>query len=136
MHHHSNKDTVKSDKGFIFVDEETRQWIKHYYGLIDEFPLEQLITHSEKEGKINFISKGVYNLLATDKRNTLNIINCGVKLFGFNKLKKISNEETHCKYRVCQDGMLYLIPYMKKRLLFCNTNFLVKILRQKDVLVK
>ena len=132
----NQKTAVKSDKGFNYLDEETRNWIKNYYGLIDEFPLEQLITKSETEKKINYISTGVYNFLKTDKRNNLTIINCGVKIFGFNKLKNLKNEETHCKYRVCQDGLLYLLPFMKKRLLFCNTNFLIKILKQTDVLVK
>lgn len=130
------KNIAKIDRGFSFVDEETRNWIKNYYGLIDEFPLQQLITHSEKEKKINFVSTGVYNFLKSDKRNNLNIINCGVKMFEFIKLNDIKHEDTHCRYRVCQDGMLYLIPFMRKRVFFCNINFFVKILQKKEVLVK
>ena len=127
---------AKKDKGYEFVDEETAKWLKDYYGLTDGFPLNQLMTQSKKEKKIKYISKGVYDYLISDKKNNLNFINSGVKMFEFNKLKNLNNSDTHCKYRVCQDGMLYLIPYMKKRVFFCDSLFFAKVLKDVDILVK
>ena len=131
----NSKPIAKYKKGFSIIDDETGKWLKDYYGLTDEFPLEQLITQSKKEKKINYISKGVYNFLMSDKRNNLNVMNAGVRMFGFNKLKNYKNELVHCTYRVCQDGMLYVIPYMRKRVLFCDTNFFKKALKEIDILV-
>ena len=45
----NQKPAGKHQKGYSIIDEETAKWLKEYYGLIDEFPFEQLITQSKKE---------------------------------------------------------------------------------------
>jgi len=109
-------------------------WIKDYYGISNDFPFNQLVTYSIIFKKINFISKGVLNFLDNDVRNHLNLISCGVKLFSCNKLKKIENQDFHCKYRICQDGVMYLLPYMTKRIVYCEEKFLIRILKEVDII--
>ena len=64
--------------------------------------------------KIYFISKEVSEFLYSDSfKNQMNIINLGVQVFQRNNSRF---NGTECIYRVVQDGILNLIPYMTKRL--------------------
>lgn len=81
---------VSPNKGVMFVskmEDNIIDWLKNYYGLNSKFPFDQLITQSQIAKKINFVSRGVYELLLADKRGQLKLINLGVKLFSFNKKK-------------------------------------------------
>lgn len=127
---------VHEDKGVFFLHDypQITSTIKEYYGLSNEFPFEQLITHSKIQKKLSFVSKGVYNLLQHDNRNQLKIMACGVKLFSINKktLDK-SGQIEHCLYRVCQDGLMYAIPFMRKRVYFCGKELFLQLIKGVDV---
>ena len=123
------------ERSFHFVKEkfgDKINWIKNYYGIEDEFPFEQLVTFSDICKKINFTSKGVVNLLKLDKEQKLKIENAGVKLFKANKQKN-ENVIDFCLYRVCQDGLMYLLPFMHKRIYYVDEEFFVEILRKKEI---
>ena len=120
---------------FYFVKdiyEDKIDWIRNYYGIDDEFPFEQLATFSKICKKINFISRGVMNLLKLDKNKKLFIQNAGVKLFKANK-QKDENAVNFCLYRVCQDGLMYLLPFMHKRIFFVNEKIFVNVLKKKEI---
>ena len=75
------------------------QYIKAYYGLSEDFPVDQLITQSDDMNKLFFISEAVSKFLYADcDSHNLNIINMGVSLFLRNKSKFSSN--TECIFRV------------------------------------
>lgn len=79
--------------------------------------MEQLITQSDEMNKLYFISEPVSRFLYADSgSHNLNIINMGVPVFLRNKSKFSSNSE--CIFRISQDGLLNLIPYMTKRLVY------------------
>jgi hypothetical protein len=64
--------------------------------------------------KISFISKELSDYLYTDCfKNQLNLINLGVTAFVRNNSRMGTNSD--CIYRVCQDGILNVLPYMRKR---------------------
>ena len=107
-------------------------WIKNYYGIEDEFPFAQLVTFSDICKKINFASLGVINLLKLDKDKKLVIENAGVKLFKANK-QKDENAINFCLYRICQDGLLYLLPFMHKRIFFVKEKFFIEILSKREI---
>lgn len=70
--------------------------------------------------KIYFISKEISQFLYADcNSHNLNIVNMGVTLFHRNSSKYSSNSE--CIFRISQDGLLNLIPYMSKRLIWAPT---------------
>ena len=132
----SNKinEKIERKRAFEFVNEKFEsefKWIYDYYGIDNDFPGEQLITFSDLGKKINFISKGVCDLLKGDKRNQLDLQNAGVKLFKKNKQKGDSDD--FCHYRICQDGLMYLIPYMHKRLFYVDKEVFVEILTKKEL---
>ena len=97
------------------------QWIVDYYGIDSDFPLEQLTTQSTVAKKICFVSKGVCDLLKADKRHQLKLQNAGVKLFKRNKAK--ADDENYCLYRICQDGLMYALPFMHKKVHYVDTEF-------------
>lgn len=67
--------------------------------------------------KLFFISEEVSNFLYADASSkNLTIINMGVALFHRNTSKFSSN--TECIFRISQDGLLNLIPYMTKRIVY------------------
>ena len=96
------------------------QYLQAYYGLSASFPVDQLITQSDDMKKLYFISPQLSKFLYADANSHhLNIINMGVTMFHRNNSKHSSNSE--CIFRVSQDGLLNLIPYMNKRLIYVST---------------
>ena len=81
--------------------------------------MDQLITQSDEMKKLYFISPEVSKFLYANTASQLNIINMGVALFHRNSSKYSSNSD--CIFRISQDGLLNLIPYMSKRLIFVST---------------
>jgi len=96
------------------------QYLQAYYGLAETFPVDQLITQSDDMKKLYFISPALSKFLYADcNSHQLNIVNMGVTMFHRNNSKHSSNSE--CIFRISQDGLLNLIPYMNKRLIFVST---------------
>ena len=130
-----SKDKVQQSKGFTFFNENFNtwaQWIKEYYGLTDAFPLDQLITVSDEGKRVNLVSRGVADLINNDSRNQLKIINSGVKIFERQKVKN-EDESTFCHYRICQDGVNYVVPYMSKSLVFVSEEAFVYCLKKENL---
>ena len=70
--------------------------------------------------KIYFISAELSKFLYADSAaHNLNIVNMGVALFHRNSSKFSSN--TECIFRISQDGLLNLIPFMTKRIVWAPT---------------
>ena len=89
--------------------------MKAYYGLGDSFPYDQLVCQNTEMKKIFYISKEVSDYLYCDAaKHELNIIDIGVLLFQRNVTRHGSNSE--CIFRIAQDGILNLVPYMSKRI--------------------
>lgn len=66
--------------------------------------------------KIYFISRQVSDYLRCDaQKHALNIIDIGVLVFQRNISKFGSSAE--CIFRIAQDGILNLVPYMSKRII-------------------
>jgi 16S rRNA C967 or C1407 C5-methylase (RsmB/RsmF family) len=134
---HKDKKIHNSTKDISFVinsNTEIIKWIQDFYGFnanenSAQFPIDQLVTSSKIFKKINFVSKGVANLINSDKRNQLKLINIGVKLFSMNKQKNPEEDLDYCKYRICQDGLFYAIPFLTKRIFFRQEEFFINLLK-------
>ena len=88
--------------------------MKAYFGL-ENFPVDQLIAEDEHMKKITFITEELSKYLYMDCfKSQLNIINMGVTAFNRNISRHGTNSD--CIYRICQDGILNIVPYMTKRL--------------------
>lgn len=107
---------------------EELTWLRDYYGLKEDFPFHQLASHSDKTSKINYISKGVYRYLKNDVRQQVKIITCGVRVFS--QTRGTFNSINECRYRLCQDGILYALPYVTKRVYEVNEETFKTLLTQ------
>jgi len=69
--------------------------------------------------KVYYISPELSRFLHADsEKHELNIINMGVIAFLRNQAKQSANVE--CIFRICQDGLTFLAPQMKNRILFTD----------------
>jgi hypothetical protein len=92
------------------------QYIKAYFGLGDSFPTEQLICQDPSMKKVYFISKELSDYLYMDSFSKgLNLINMGAHAFSRNVSKFGGNSD--CIYRIAQEGILNILPYMTKRVI-------------------
>jgi predicted HAD superfamily hydrolase len=67
--------------------------------------------------KIYFVNKGLSEFLKTT--NGLNLVNLGVLILQKNNSK--FNSAAECIYRIVQDGISNLVPYMTKRIVSTNS---------------
>lgn len=107
------------------------KWLTNYYGLRDDFPFHQLVSHSDKTKKINFITNGVYRYLKNDLRKQVKIITAGIKIF--NQTKSNFKDDTECRYRLCQNGVMYVFPYITKRIFSCNLEIFSELLKKGSI---
>ncbi|GFT47148.1 hypothetical protein TNCV_3747921 [Trichonephila clavipes] len=97
---------------FIFMDDVDEIWpkMKEFYKLSD-FPTSQFLSRcvEGKKRNIYFTSKIVKNIIQENLDN-IKIINTGVRI-----LCRSENKDTTCMYRLTQEGVSTISPYMSDR---------------------
>lgn len=100
------------------TDPEILSSISDFYGIAQDFPLwDQIITRSLEPGRpkrLYFVSSGVKQLLQNDDREALKVTMTGLKVFERQELK---DGEQMCRYRIVQDGLPLLLPYVTRQVL-------------------
>ncbi|DBA68056.1 TPA: hypothetical protein ACH3X2_014076 [Trebouxia sp. C0005] len=100
------------------TDPEILSSISDFYGIAKDFPLwDQIITRSLEPGRpkrLYFVSSGVKHLLQNDDREALKVTMTGLKVFERQELK---DGEQMCRYRIVQDGLPLLLPYVTRQVL-------------------
>ena len=67
--------------------------------------------------KVFFITKELSRFLQADEeKHELKIINLGCTVFLRNQAKNSQNVE--CIYRICQDGVRFLMPWLQNRIVY------------------
>lgn len=120
-HKNSRKPKKGGDLGnspFIPPPDALFEELVSFYGLTPSFPRAQIAVRSCGENKVlYFLTSTVAKLLAeTDLQKRVTVINSGSKVFVKN------SDESGVRYRVNQDGVQYLAPYMTKRYLVASTD--------------
>lgn len=120
---------------FFFMDKEDPDCvaIKEAYGIRDDFPYHQLV-HRCKSGKkrsIYLVSKRTRDFISLnqeqpDRNDSIKIINGGMRLF--------ARAATDAGFRICQDGVNDILPYVKDDLKVpINRDDLVTLLKTRAV---
>mmetsp|Transcript_1037 Transcript_1037/g.1888 ORF Transcript_1037/g.1888 Transcript_1037/m.1888 type:complete len:466 (+) Transcript_1037:576-1973(+) len=91
------------------------EYLMAYYGLSKEFPVDQLIAPNEEMKKIYFVTKPLMRFMSADHFNELSLITMGCEVFIKNKSKH--GNAVECIYRIAQDGIMNVVPYMTKRII-------------------
>lgn len=120
---------------FIFMDENDPDWvaIKNCYGLSEQFPAKQLIHRctSGKKRSIYLVSKKTRSFIMANREEPgrsdfVKIINGGMRLF--------SRADTSAGFRICQDGVNEVLPYIKDDIkVSINRDDLVALLKSRAV---
>ncbi|RWS25402.1 tRNA (cytosine(34)-C(5))-methyltransferase-like protein, partial [Leptotrombidium deliense] len=94
---------------FFFFDGSEDEWlkIKEFYKISDQFPANQLMHRSEngKKRNIYFMTEAAKNIIIQNQG--IRFINGGVRLFS-----RIDDKVCGCSYRITQDGLNCLFPYL------------------------
>ena len=122
VHHNHGKDKTKqsTDLGkedFVAMDPTLWPDIVEEYGLdASTFPKHQFMVRAAGEAKVlYFISKSIKeNLIDYGMQDRVTVINSGLK--GFERCS-IQGSNT---YRLSQEGIHYIVPHMKKRVVIAN----------------
>ena len=102
---------------FVFMEADDADWhrIRDHYGLNDNFPVKQLMHRclSGKKRSIHLVSKATRNFMisnreAPDRSEFVKLINGGMRLF--------AKADTESGFRICQDGVGEILPYIKNDL--------------------
>ncbi|GIX74820.1 hypothetical protein CDAR_73862 [Caerostris darwini] len=111
---------------FIFLKDVEDLWpeLKEFYKLNEDFPTSQFLSRRSegKMRKIYFTSKIVKNIIEENNDN-IKVINTGVRF-----LSRSENKDTMCKYRLTQEGVSTIFPYMGDRKLDLNRDDLIVLL--------
>ncbi|CAI7989852.1 RNA cytosine C(5)-methyltransferase NSUN2 [Geodia barretti] len=131
-HRHGKKGRVYREDPYVFLtdDSPVLQLIQSYYGLGDAFPSSQLLTRSVagKKRNVYLTSRLVKELL---QRNELHVkfINVGVKV-----LARCDNRTASCPFRICQEGIESLVPFISANRLSLTLDDLLLVLREPNPL--
>ena len=104
---------------FLINDANRESWksMKSFYGISDTFPENLLFTRSVGAKMISFVNDSVkeYVWTLTIKEEDYTSSMLGLKLF-----EKNSRPGVNCAYRLQQDGIGALLPYLSKRVVDVN----------------
>ena len=99
-----------------------------FYGLQPTFPKDGLVVRSPTARTLLLLSDEVRALLRRDAGGALKVVNTGVRLFERQEAKG-----TACGYRVCADGLDYVLPAMTKQRTPCSVAAAARILGCKQL---
>jgi len=97
---------------YISFESDQWQWMKDYYGIDEEIIKPLMIWQNEGDRKILLVTPGIKRLLNYDRKGGITKVNMGTKFLARNKDAFMDNL---CPYRICQDALLSVLPYMKNR---------------------
>ncbi len=107
-----SKEMDKKEELFTFaklIDTKFDVWmnIMDFYGISSEFKSENLFYQKNTNNNIVFISDGLTEMMKYKRKYKLNVVNLGVKVFNKNR-----DQKSRATYRLLQEGLELLLPYM------------------------
>uniref|UniRef100_A0A1I8AL02 tRNA (cytosine(34)-C(5))-methyltransferase n=1 Tax=Steinernema glaseri TaxID=37863 RepID=A0A1I8AL02_9BILA len=113
---------------FVFLAKEDERFkdITNYYGINSAFPAENLLSRtkeSDQKRTLYFVNSAVRNFLQQNQ-DRVKVINAGVKMFG-----RTETKFNDCKFRLAQDGLKIILPYLEKRVVEISPDEMNKIMR-------
>ncbi|XP_013780179.1 tRNA (cytosine(34)-C(5))-methyltransferase-like [Limulus polyphemus] len=100
---------------FLFFRGDENAWneVKDFYNLKPTFPYAQLLSRCQlgKMRNIYFVSEAAKQIVENNSGH-VKIVNTGVKVFS-----RIDNKDTKCGFRLCQEGIPTIMPFVQSRCL-------------------
>eukprot|EP00127_Corallochytrium_limacisporum_P006782 Clim_evm52s235 gene=Clim_evmTU52s235 len=117
---------------FYFMEKDNKEILaaKKYFGISEDFPFENLLMRSKdgKKSAIYIVSDSVKQLLQNSE-DRLFIVNAGTKVF-----MKAESPNLDFPYRISQEGLAYLAPFLSKKMVDISRQDLIKVLEEENPL--
>uniref|UniRef100_A0A915AC98 tRNA (cytosine(34)-C(5))-methyltransferase n=1 Tax=Parascaris univalens TaxID=6257 RepID=A0A915AC98_PARUN len=122
--------TFKEDP-FVFLKEDDERWkeIAEYYGILNSFPYKNLLGRTnevDKKRTLYFVSDAVKEFLICNQ-DKVKVINAGLRMFG-----RVETKFKQCRFRMSQDGVRTILPFLTKRVVEVDAEDLLKILLSNE----
>ncbi|VDN50185.1 unnamed protein product [Dracunculus medinensis] len=106
---------IYKEEPFIFLANDDDRWkdISQYYGVKDSFRSQNLfgrIADSERRRTLYYVNDSARRFIQYN--NKIKIINAGLRMFG-----RVESKFVECRFRLSQDGVKVILPYITKRIL-------------------
>uniref|UniRef100_A0A8C2X5N3 tRNA (cytosine(34)-C(5))-methyltransferase n=1 Tax=Cyclopterus lumpus TaxID=8103 RepID=A0A8C2X5N3_CYCLU len=116
---------------FVFLTEEDPVFItiQSFYNLAPNFPKLNVLTrtHDGKKRNLYMVSKELRNVLLNNSER-MKVINTGVKVWSRNS----DGEEFGCPFRLAQEGIYTLQPYIRSRIIRVSVEDIKVLLTQEN----
>uniref|UniRef100_H3CV39 tRNA (cytosine(34)-C(5))-methyltransferase n=1 Tax=Tetraodon nigroviridis TaxID=99883 RepID=H3CV39_TETNG len=116
---------------FVFLTEEDPVFttIQSFYDLSPDFPKLNVLTrtHEGKKRHLYMVSKELRNVLLNNSER-IKVINTGVKVWSRNS----DGEEFGCPFRLAQEGIYTLQPYIRSRIIRVSVEDIKVLLTQEN----
>ncbi|KAM6904344.1 RNA cytosine C(5)-methyltransferase NSUN2 [Lycodopsis pacificus] len=116
---------------FVFLTEEDPVFttIQSFYDLSPDFPKLNVLTrtHDGKKRHLYMVSKELRNVLLNNSER-MKVINTGVKVWSRNS----DGEEFGCPFRLAQEGIYTLQPYIRSRIIRVSVEDIKVLLTQEN----
>ena len=127
---------LEENREFPFVkllDHRPEIWqsIASFFGIdVARFPAQHLAYQQDTNKNIVFLGTGLNELMQYRRKNKLNVVVMGVKMFSKNKGNQISD----CSFRIRTDGLQLLLPYLDRSRIISGTfDLFVDFSKEKDM---
>ena len=103
--------------------DEVYESLATFFGILSDFPASQLLAHNERLKTIHYVSAAARRALdaaqpsalvggeyAQKAHEMLNVVVAGTKMF-----EKDESEHCPCRYRLCMDGLPFVMPYLSDK---------------------
>ncbi|VDD91921.1 unnamed protein product [Enterobius vermicularis] len=116
---------------FIFLEKDDDRWknIAEHYGISGSFPYENLlgrIADTDRKRTLYFVNDAVKNFLEFNQ-GRVKVINAGIKMFG-----RVEHKFQQCNFRLAQDGLHTIFPFVKKRIMSIDLDDMCRLLKPED----
>ncbi|KAF2078206.1 hypothetical protein CYY_000496 [Polysphondylium violaceum] len=119
------------EEPFVLLKDDVKkemETVVNFYGL-KNFPCDNLLSRSDKSQKLYWVTDSVLNIVKNDVvARKLKIINTGLKVFQ----RHTGLGHMDCPYRVSQDAVGSIEPFMTKRVLSFTHDDLVLLFKVED----
>ncbi|KAM9252987.1 RNA cytosine C(5)-methyltransferase NSUN2 [Dugong dugon] len=116
---------------FVFIPEDDPLFppIQKFYALDPSFPKTNLLTRTAegKKRQLYMVSKELRDLLLNNSER-VKVINTGIKVLCRNN----SGEELACAFRLAQEGIYTLYPFIKSRIVTVSMEDVITLLTQEN----
>ncbi|KRY40230.1 Mitogen-activated protein kinase kinase kinase 15 [Trichinella spiralis] len=125
-------DGFKEDP-FVFLNDDNNELIQYgqeYFGMDDRFSNFSLLMRQKevsKKGIIYLVNENIEHFIKNNEHR-IKIINAGLRTFS----RCSVSDSVRVDFRLVQDGLRYVIPFMSKRLVNISKDELLKLIKSKE----